>query len=260
MSVGAWTALGSCATAVMAIATFVLAYKTRTMATATAKVANETATLATETKAVAEATLSEASAVFVQGTHMERQVEISSTALRASVRPWLVWDPSFTVDNPRSPSAFVGRSVYMSGTHSCLQVSERQDSVTGWLRVRNVGTGIALVDMSCARIYPRNDDLPLLGAQIRIDTPVIPPSATADLVFELPASLSKDNQKMTLLQLVGGGPDELFAVEIAYSDTLGGETTRLIFRAHRRGQGWGVFESEYRLENGQKVIARRQGR
>jgi hypothetical protein len=69
---------------------------------------------------------------------------------------------------------------------------------------------------------------------------------------------------MTIFQLVGGGVgDELFAIEIGYSDSLGGAQTLSKFRAHHRkeakNQPWSVFEVEYRLPSGEVVKTRRYG-
>jgi len=247
----------------MAIATFVLALKTRSMATATEKAAVATKEMVTETQAVAKATLQEARAVEKQVDQVERQVTISANALRVSVQPWLVWEPSFQVDpNKYGRSGAKHGSVFSPGWHPCLDVGERDDgSVAGWFTVRNVGNGIALLDMSRSLIYPKNGPDPLEGIHPNVETPVVPPGEMVDVQFKIPASKSPDRQKMTLSQLAGGGGDQLFTVEVTYGDALGDVGTSAKFRAHRHRDkdNWSIVEVEYRLENGNIIASRRFG-
>jgi hypothetical protein len=249
MSPAAWTAIAAGATALMAIATVFLALKTRSMAQ--------------ETKKVADATLQEAKAVEQQAEQVERQVAISTEALRVSVQPWLVWEPAFEVQpSGGAPVEYRHGAMYSSGWHSCLNVSEVDDSVEGWLTVRNVGSGIAILDMSSSSIYPKNGAHALDGVRPSVASPVVPAGGTVDVEFTIPPAKSLDKRKMTLFELASGGGDQLFTVEIAYGDALGNAQTLAKFRAHRNEQkdpSWSIFEVEYRLGNGKVITTRRYG-
>jgi hypothetical protein len=243
-----WTAIAAGATAVMAIATFFLAFKTRSMAK--------------ETKAVAEATLKEAHAVEKQVEQVERQVSISAEALRVSAQPWLVWEPSFEVEaDGMGPVGYRHGGVYSLGWHTCFQVIERDTSVEGWFSVRNVGNGIAILDMSKSYIFRQNNAVSYDDIHPSVETPVVPPGGTVDVKFEIPAFRSADHQKMTLLQLAGGGGHQSFTVEVAYGDSLGNAGTSAKFRAHRPNENseWAIVEVEYRLDNGKEITTRRSG-
>ncbi len=256
MSAEAWTATAAVATALLALATGYLAWKTRSMA-------KETKGVADATFQVAKATLDEAKAVERQSEQTERQVAISAEALRASVQPWLVWQPSFEVPSGSVPAARRHGSLYIAGSHPALNVEEKDDSVTGWLTVRNVGSGLALLDMSKSHIYPRNGDVAIEGVHPTVISPVLPPGESVDVEFSIPASKSPDQQKMTVFQLAGGdGVNEVFALELAYSDSLGSGQTLARLRAHRSEstkRPWMIFEVEYRLPNGEVVRTRRFG-
>ncbi len=256
MNAEAWTAVAAVATAMLAIATSFLAWKTRSMA-------NETKGVAEATFKVAEATLNEAKAVERQSEQMERQLTISTEALRASVQPWLVWEPSFEVSSGSGRTAYRHGAQYLAGSHPALNVRETADSVVGWFTMRNVGAGLAILKISESRIYPRNGKDPFEGVHPTVISPVLPPGETVDVEFTIPAVESSDQQKMTIFQLAGGGVgDELFAIEIGYSDSLGGAQTLARFRAHRneaKKKPWSVFEVEYRLPSGEVVTTRRYG-
>jgi len=115
---------------VMAIATFWMASKTRALGNQTAKMAEETGKLVNETAKVADATLKEAQAVEAQVGQIERQVELSRKALEIGVQPWLLWD---TMGASREEFVASGN---------------REDTeVTGTLIVKNIGAGIAVLDM-----------------------------------------------------------------------------------------------------------------
>lgn len=247
MSSADWTAVAALATAVMAIATFFLALKTRSMAE--------------ETKAVGEATLKEAEAVEHQVEQVERQVAISSAALRASAQPWLTWEPSFEVAGEDGPMGFRHGAVYSLGRHSGLKVSEDGDSVVGWFAVRNVGNGIALLDMSSSHIYRQNGTIAYEGVHPRVESPVVPPGGVVDVEFKISPAMSADQKKMTLVQLAGGGGHQVFTVEVAYGDSLGNAGTSAKFRAHRPDDAseWSIFEVEYRLDDERVVTTRRSG-
>jgi len=140
--------IAAIATAVAAMATAWMAWKTRAMATETAK-------LAVETKEVAVATAKEAKAVEDQGKHIAAQAEASAGALRATVLPWLTWLPerkrvettrtfSTISDFTVSPPPEVTSTTREPGL--VLQPAKNGDGVDGWIWVRNVGAGIALID------------------------------------------------------------------------------------------------------------------
>jgi len=256
MSAAAWTAIAALATALLAIATGYLAWKTRSMA-------QETKGVADATFRVAKATLDEAKAVERQAEQMERQVAISAEALRASVQPWLVWQPSFEVSSGSAPAAHRHDAVYMAGSHPALNVGEKGNSVKGWLTVRNVGNGLALLNMSESVIFPKNGTNGYENVHPTVISPVLPPGGCVDVEFTIPPSKAPDQQKMTVFHLAGGdGVNELFALELAYSDSLGSGLTLARFRAHRSesmNRPWTIFEVEYRLPNGAVVRTARFG-
>ena len=82
-----------------------------------------------------------------------------------------------------------------------------------------------------------------------------------DVEFKIPASKSADSQKMTLVQLAGGGGHQLFTVEVTYGDSLGNAGTSAMFRAHRPSENaeWSVYEVEYKLDNEKVITTRRFG-
>ncbi len=59
----------------------------------------------------------------------------------------------------------------MAGSHPSLNVGEKGDSVTGWLTVRDVGNGLALLNMSESRIFPRNGDIAFDGVHPIVISP-----------------------------------------------------------------------------------------
>jgi hypothetical protein len=240
----------------MSIATGLLAWKTWSMA-------RETKGVAQATFKVAEATLTEAKAVERQSEQMERQLAISVNALSSSIQPWLVWEASFDVPVNFRSGIFSRGPGQMVVPSPGLEVSERDDSVVGWFRVRNVGAGLAILNMSESRIYRRNGGVAYDDVHLTIISPVLPPGKTADVEFTIPVSKAPDGKKMTILQLAGNSiGDELFAIEIAYSDSLGGAQTSARFLAHRneaKDQAWSIDEVEYRLASGEVVKAGRYG-
>lgn len=245
MSTAQWVEASAIATAIMAIATLILAFKTRSMAI--------------ETKAVGKATLKEAEAVEAQVKQTESQIQVSTTALQVSVRPWLVWEPTFEVDSGNFMGMEKG-ALYMSGTRSALQVREEDDSVTGWMRLRNVGNGLAILDMSRSWIYPRNGDLPYDALHPTVQTPVVPVGAFVDVRFKVPASVAFDQQKMTIVEFAGGdGRHYLFTIEVTYLDALNQSPVAVKFRANRdvESHEWSIYETEYPMNDGSVVMARR---
>ena len=149
MSTGDWSAI---ATAVMALATLFLACRTGSMAKATKKMVDET-------KAVSDATLKEAKAVEQQTQHIERQVRISSDALQPSVQPWLIRVPSYQDVGPGN--VFRQQLTMMS---SDTFVSQQGNDMVGRFVIRNVGTGIAFVNLKDSSIFnAKNPDTPFVG-------------------------------------------------------------------------------------------------
>jgi hypothetical protein len=232
----------------MAVATFYLALNTRSMAD--------------KTKEVADATLKEARAVESEAELVQHQVSISTEALRVSIQPWLVWEPYFDVDRDKDWISATKHGVtYINGRHPALAVHEEDSSVVGWFTLRNVGNGMAIVDMSKSRIYRQNGDEPYVGLHPSIESPVVPPGGLVDLDFTIPASMSADHEKMTIVQLAGGAGHQLFTVEVVYGDSLGSAGTSAKFKAHRQSENsqWSIFEVEYRLDGGREIITRKFG-
>ena len=247
MTAADWTAIAAVATAFMAVATSYLAINTRS--------------LAKETKSVAVATLMEAEAVERQVEQVERQLVLSAEALRVSVQPWLEWQPYLQVEAENGPMGAARGGLYLAGTHSSFEAREEDTRVVGAFTIRNVGSGIALLDMSKSHIYVQNNDLPIGSVHPKVITPILAPGECVDIEFEIPAKVSPDRTKMTLVQLAGGTGDQVFAVEVAYGDALGNPSAQAKFKAHRKnGAGsWSVFEVEYNLADGRKIVARRFG-
>lgn len=244
-----WTALGSCATALMAGATFFLALKTRSMAK--------------ETNSVARATAEEAATVERQTVLVERQVVVSTRALQATVQPWLIWESGFEVEpDGGAPFGFVCGLTYSPGWHPCIHASEENGEIVGWLRLRNVGNGLALLEMSQSYLYPKNERRRLERIHPSVEVPVVPTNGTVDITFRVPAAESVDRPAMAMLQFAGGGAGhELFAIEVVYGDAIAGNTTSARFSAHRtQGEDeWSVFAAEYRQGDGEPVVVRRYG-
>lgn len=85
-----------------------------------------------------------------------------------------------------------------------------------------------------SHIYPQNGTTAYEDIHLSLETPVAPPGRTVDVEFEIPPTKSADQQKMTLLQLAGGGGHQLFTVEVAYGDSLGNAGTSAIQSAQVR--------------------------
>ncbi len=245
MSTAQWISVSAIATAIMAAATLVLAFKTRSMAR--------------ETKAVGMATLKEAEAVEAQVKLTESQIQISTTTLQVSVRPWLVWEPTFESDSGNFMGMENGE-LYMPGSHSALQVREEAESVTGWMRLRNVGNGLAILDMSRSWIYPRNRALAFDTLHPSVETPVVPVGAFVDVHFKIPPSVAVGQQKMTIFELAGGdGLHHVFTIEVTCLDALNQSPVSVKFRATRdvESEEWSIYETEYPMSDGSVVRARR---
>lgn len=225
MNTGDWTAIGAIATGAMAIATFILAIKTRSMSEATKNMVGET-------KAVSEATLKEAKAVEQQTDHIAEQVKISSNALRASVQPWLAWVPLSKVS-----LAIKAGPRWQAGSSPCLgfDVGQDGDDIAGYIVVRNVGTGIALLNLAESCLFNANNpDIPCQGIRPSTETPIIPPGEEAVVKFRIPGSRGSNQRTLSLVEVVGGGGSETMYIELVYSDVLGAISAKAKFQAYRK--------------------------
>jgi hypothetical protein len=253
MNTGDWIAIGAIANAAMAIATFILAIKTRSMSEATKNMVGET-------KAVSEATLKEAKAVEQQTGHIAEQVKISSNALRASVQPWLTWVSSSKVPlvvqvGSRSQESFSPRSG--------LNIEQDGDDIAGYLVVRNVGTGIALLNLAESCLFNANNpDTPFQGIRPSTEIPIIPPGEEATVKFKIPGIKGSDGKRIRLVEVVGGGGSETMYIELVYSDVLGAVAAKAKFQAYRKSlengrQGsWKIIQTTYCQEGREPIVVR----
>jgi hypothetical protein len=259
MNTGDWTALAALATGVMAIATFILALKTWSMASATQG-------MAAETKGVAEATLKEAEAVESQAVLIERQLKISTSSLRASVQPWLTWVPSFeVVGEDGSPFMFRAGLFLAPGWHSGVMIHEDSGDVVGALLLRNVGTGLALIDPSSSLIFGRDSRNPFEDLHPTVLSPVVPPNEQVELNFRIKGERAADETAMTIEELTGRGVQAM-AIEVAYSDVLGDAQAVARFEISRQvplGESvtkstrpWKVVEIKYSQSEREPIIVR----
>jgi hypothetical protein len=237
MSPADWTAVGACTTAIVALATLFLAWKTRSMATATEKMVGKT-------KDVADATLKEAKAV-------EQQVTVSSLALTASVQPWLAWLPGFKIEPTavRTPTPNVRLP---DDWYEGFVLEEIDDGVSGRLLVRNVGNGLALLDISASRVFRQGGPHPLEGQCLQTDSPVIAPGDHTTVLLRVHGLYAANHVKMSLDELTGGpAPMHRLDIELTYTDLVGGSPTVARFKMAPRTsqpQRWWVFETSYQRE------------
>jgi hypothetical protein len=162
------------------------AVATALAAAATAWMAWKTRSLAEETKQVAAATLKEAVAVEAQGTHIATQAAASAAALKAQVRPWLTWEATDTYINRwRSPSLGVQPiedPMLVPGVW--VMPAEDEYGVDGAIFVRNVGSGIALINTYYSWVNGGGNQ-PIRYVKLRTTSPVLPPDGTAWLKFHI---------------------------------------------------------------------------
>lgn len=253
MTTVGWTAIGAIATGMMAIATFLLALKTRSMANATEK-------MASETRDVAKATLQEAKAVELQTERIDQQVKISSDALKSSVQPWLAWRHLVEEE-------LATKSRLRSGWEKSfrprfgLTVNQDGDAIAGNIVVKNVGSGIALLDLKNSYLYrAKSPEKPDEGIQFSINTPVVPPGEQVTIGFRIPGSKGSSGKHLPLVEFVSGGASQTMWIEISYSDVLGTITTSAKFQAYRKVQNngewesWRVIETTYRQEGIEPIV------
>lgn len=248
MNATTWTAIGAIATGVMAIATFVLAFKTRSMAKATKAMVDET-------KAVAQATLLEARAVEKQSAHIEAQVKVSTKALNASVQPWLVWLRK--IDHHANDGVATLRAIPTADVH------QNGDNVSGFLIIKNIGAGIALVNPSQSFIYRGvNPDDSFSDIHPIPESPIIPPGEQVKVNFTIPGNKGSNQQNMTLVELLGGDQHGAMHIELSYSDVLNAINVRVRFHIYRPAptksapEPWRVIETTYSQNGGEPIIVR----
>lgn len=249
MTAAGWTAVGAIATGVMAIATFILAVKTRSMAKATEKVVSKTSE-------VAKATLQQAKAVEEQTKHIEQQVNISWEALRSSVQPWLVWFSSDEDLGAHLPDSSREVSMKISDTFVC----KWGDDIIGAFVIRNVGTGLAFVNLKDSSIFNcHNPDTAYLDVHPSMESPIVSPGERETVRFKIPGTKGSDETKLPLIELVGGGGSETMYVELAYSDVLGAVNAKAKFQLYRKTppggdqESWRVIQTTY-CQNGREPI------
>lgn len=250
MSTGDWSAI---ATAVMALATLFLACRTGSMAKATKNMVDET-------KAVSDATLKEAKAVEQQTQHIERQVKISSDALQSSVQPWLTWRHLVEEE-------LATKSRLRSGWEKSfrprfgLNISEDGDAIAGTIVVKNVGSGVAILDPKNSHLYrAKSSQKPDDGIQFSIKAPVVPPGEQVTIEFLIPGTKGLNGTKMPLVEFVSDGGSQTMWIEISYSDVLGARTTSAKFQAYRKcrnndeWESWRVIKTTYQQEGRDPIV------
>lgn len=216
----------------------------------------KTRTLARETKDVATATANEAEAVEKQGEYIAKQAQASADALRATVLPWLTWLPERETTRPPSATFFnpelADEKTYDPGLE--LRDSINGDGVEGGIWVRNVGTGIALIDtfnswVNGGRRHQRY-------VKLRTAKPVLPSGEATRLSFHV-SKTSAAWTDMTVDKFTeqpGGGS---FSLDVYFQDVAKTTTYRARFHAQPTSYqaGWAVAEIDYWDGNSDEPIA-----
>jgi len=241
-----WIATGSILTGVSALATALMAFFTRKAAE--------------DTSAMAKATVEEAKAIEQQLGHSAAQVRVAEQSLRASAQPWLAWEATYEVQAGTRPHVYAHGSLRLPGTHSGAEVREGTGRLVGFILVRNVGNGLAIVDLSESWILPCTPRVP--GKRQRCghpatDTPVIPAGGCATIDFTVDLG-EEAGGGPTFKELVGRpSTSGQFALEVCYSDAIQGSSTRATFslESPQGGDQWVVSRIEYETaDNAQAAV------
>jgi hypothetical protein len=214
-----WHSLLHTVEGLVALGTLALAGGTLVVASVTGWTAHRTRQLAVATMKVATSTEREVKAVVDQAEAAAQQVEVSREALLATYRPRLV--------NVRlgwtEPNARGARSLDGSTTIRVAPTPNRRGERSVIVPVRNVGTGLALIQQIRLRWHESGSSvLPDETTRGGVPVPaVLPPTERASLNFDFgPGESARVDSIIDL---------KMFAVEVDYLDVSGqlAEMTRL---------------------------------
>lgn len=207
------------------------------VAVATLVLALMTWYMARETRAMARESRDEATAVLRQVEVANEQVEVAREALRVQSRPWLTLVPFNSVFASDGTQQREGE----------ILLVQRAGSVFGRVPVRNVGTGLALVDCPDSYALGWSSEGASLARFVNVnsESPVLPPGEVGDLIFEIPASSARWTN-ISIEKFTGTGRhDGEFALDVRYTDWAGTQATRALFRIARDGGAWLVHRIDY---------------
>jgi hypothetical protein len=222
-----WTAIsavlvgiGALATAVMAYATFRVASKTEEMASAATK----------EAKAVED-------------------------QLRASVQPWLTWEPEYAVnvDFGANPDP-IGDYPTSSGTYPSVDLRERPDELAGYIILRNVGNGLALIDTRNSWVIGEHDDYTEDRQYVTLQTksPVVAVGTDTILTFHIPKTSSVWSQLDLGTFTRRRNSTGHFRIEVVYKDAVQGNSNTAkikISSPEVTSDWWTVHQIDYMSRN-----------
>jgi hypothetical protein len=199
------------ASGAVALATLFLGWKTRQMA-------RETKRVAESTEAEARAVVEQSEKVAAQAAASEEQSRIGREALQASIRPWL--------------TAVVHGEVVLSGPlitdPTEIHLSEKDDSITCSIPLRNVGNGLALIQPSMCRFLgriPGGPPEPVVLSQGNPTAAAVGSGEHTRIRFTI-AKTSSQWTGLTLEGIVGRDRHKgEFFVEVLYTDASGGQPT-----------------------------------
>ncbi len=236
MAVVNWVAVGSFMTGIAAIAT-------AAMAIATFRAARDTKDMAT-------ATLREAVAVEKQLSQAAAQVRIADEALRANVQPWLTWKASWNSADLDERSYGYSTTAYLSGEHSGVGIKDTGNGLEGYLLVRNVGNGLALINTADSWVLGETDQNEIDQRYVTLSTqmPVMP----TDQVIQLGFKISPVSAAWTALTLDSFARRPAshghFSIDVTYTDAVRSSPTLARFKIASRAGGqddWVVYRIEY---------------
>jgi hypothetical protein len=246
-----WTIASTVAVAASAAVTAAMAYytrraaeKTAAMATAAQKEADAVVEQGLSIKSQAEATAAQAAAVEEQATASGHQVELTRQSLEASFLPWLTLGTDEQV---------VRLTEVAGGTFTSLVpdlvVNDMADPFQVSIRLRNVGTGLAVIDATTSVLVgwkdPRSGEHEMMNFnRAQVGDPIIPPGAQARINFSVPLARWNTDVRTLTNQMNSEGE---FALDVVYSDTAGRQTARLRIRlAYMAASSrWVPFELNY---------------
>jgi hypothetical protein len=171
----------------------------------------------------------------------------------ASVEPWLTWEARINEEE-------TSINGFENGTESSgVNIrADADESLSGYLCVRNVGSGLALIDTKVDGSAVWHEDVNwalerkygLLGAQDM----VLRTGELTVLSFTIPRNTTKPPPRgitqwkgADLDAFVGPSPaDGHFAIEVVYADAIEGKKTRAVFRISSPDRNdWVVYQIDY---------------
>jgi hypothetical protein len=228
-------------------------------AVATAAMAIYTARLASKTKSLSDSAEKEAAAVVEQGKSIAlqasavgeqaraagEQLALTRETLRASVQPWLTTGKSKQTDDLE----VLASGGIVSGESPAFRVALKDNHLYVALVVRNVGSGLAIIDPQSSHVvgWPSQNSLdtePMNYSSGRIENPILPAREEIYVLFDVDLFRWMNDFETVTGQRRNDGE---FFVDIVYGDILGLERTRARFHAYRDKSRnfWSIFEIHY---------------